>query len=176
MLADGLGGAALHVIDPKAMPFTGTFFTGAITCFRVGRRPDQLIVRAVDLLDQLAPLSAGRAVDWRDVAQAPRWSALLRATPRARSGEIELGEMFRVHRGQVTGCNAAWIAGEHAAGLPGRYLFSAITKARELIAAGDDLTSARMLRKVIDLPVDLDELSAGRARGGRRISLPGRGA
>jgi adenine-specific DNA-methyltransferase len=39
MLADGLGGAALHVIDPKALPFTGTFSTGAITCFRVGHRP-----------------------------------------------------------------------------------------------------------------------------------------
>jgi hypothetical protein len=160
MLADGLGGTALHVIDPKAMPFSGTFSTGAITCFRVGKRPDQLIVRAVDSLDQLAPLSAGRAVDWRDVAQAPRWSALLRDAPRARSGEIELGELFRVHRGQVTGCNAVWIAGEHAAGLPKRYLFSAITRARELITAGDDLTSAKALRKVIDLPVVLDELSA----------------
>ena len=160
MLADGLGGTALHVIDPKAVPFSGTLSTGAITCFRVGRRPDQLIVRAVDSLDRLAPLSAGRAVSWYDVARTPRWSALLRETPRARSGEIELGELFRVHRGQVTGCNAVWIAGEHAAGLPGRYLVSAITKARELIAAGDDLTSAKTLRKVIDLPVDLDELSA----------------
>ena len=118
MLADGLGGTALHVIDPKAAPFAGTLSTGAITCFRVGRRPDQLIVRAVESLDQLAPLSAGRAVDWRDVARTPRWSVLLRETPRARSGEIELGELFRVHRGQVTGCNAVWIAGEHAAGLP----------------------------------------------------------
>ncbi len=160
MLADGLGGTALHVIDPKAVPFSGTLSTGAITCFRVGRRPDQLIVRAIGSLDRLAPLSAGRAVDWHDVAQTPRWSALLRETPRARSGEIELGELFRVHRGQVTGCNAVWIAGEHAAGLPQRYLFSAITKARELIAAGDDLASAKRLRKVIDLPVDLDELSA----------------
>ena len=34
MLADGLGGTALHVIDPKAQPFSDALATGAITCFR----------------------------------------------------------------------------------------------------------------------------------------------
>jgi adenine-specific DNA-methyltransferase len=160
MLADGLGGAALHVIDPKAMPFSGTFSTGAITCFRVGRRPDQFTVRTVASLDKLAPLSAGRGIDWSEIEAAPRWSILLRKRPRIRHGEIELGELFRVHRGQVTGCNAVWIAGEEAAELPGRFLFPAITKARELLAAGDSLDSAARLRKVIDLPVDLDQLTA----------------
>lgn len=164
MLADGLGGTALHVIDPKAMPFSGTFSTGAITCFRVGSRPDQLTVRKVDSLDNLAPLSAGRGIDWSEVEGAPRWSILLRHGPRARHGEIELGELFRVHRGQVTGCNAVWIAGPEAAEVPARFLFPAITKARELIAAGENLDDAAHLRKVIDLPVDLDELSAGERR------------
>jgi hypothetical protein len=161
MLADGLGGTALHVINPKAMPFSGTFATGAITCFRVGHRPKQLTVRTVDSLDELAPLSAGRAVDWHKIEGEHRWSTLLRRPVRVRSGGIELGEVFHVHRGQVTGCNAVWIADDHARDLPTRYLFPAITKARELIAAGDSLTSAAKLRKVIDLPVDLNELSAG---------------
>jgi predicted RNA methylase len=161
MLADGLGGAALHVIDPTAMPFSGTFTTGAITCFRVCRRPEHLTVRTVASLDQLAPLSAGRVIDWREIEAAPRWSVLFRDAPRPRSGEIELGELFRVHRGQVTGCNAVWIADEHANELPARYLFLAITKARELLAAGEKLNSAARLRKVIDLPVDLGELAAG---------------
>jgi hypothetical protein len=160
MLADGLGGTALHVIDPKAMPFAGTFSTGAITCFRVGRRPDQLTMRTVDALDNLAPLSAGRSVEWSEIEAAPRWSILLRNGPRVRHGEIELGELFRVHRGQVTGCNAIWIAGEEAAELPARFLFPTITKARELLDAGDSLDSAAHLRKVIDLPVDLDQLTA----------------
>jgi SAM-dependent methyltransferase len=160
MLMDGLGGTALHVINPKAMPFGETFSTGAITCFRVGRRPKQLTVRNVESIDDLIPLSAGRSVAWSDIADAPRWSALLRAAPHVRHGEIELGELFRVHRGQVTGCNAVWIAGAEAAELPARFLFPSITKARELLAARESLDSAAELRRVVDLPVDLDELDA----------------
>ncbi len=159
MLADGFGGTALHVIDPKALPFSGTFATGAITCFRVGQRSEQLTMRTVDSLDKLAPLSQGSRIAWSALASAPRWSALLRDAPSPRLGDIELGELFRVHRGQVTGCNAVWIAGPEAADLPARYLFPAITKARELLAAGDALESATHLRKVIDLPVGLDELT-----------------
>jgi len=160
MLADGLGGTALHVIDPKALPFSGTFTTGAITCFRVGQRPDQLTIRTVESLDKLAPLSQGSSIAWSELESAPRWSPLLHQTPGPRHGDIELGELFRVHRGQVTGCNAVWIAGPQAANLPARYLVPAITKARELLAAGDALASVTHLKKVVDLPVDLDELTA----------------
>ncbi|MCX8281769.1 N-6 DNA methylase [Phyllobacterium sp. 0TCS1.6C] len=158
MLADGLGGAALHVIDPKARPFTDALATGAITCFRVGNRPSQFTMRAVDSLDKLAPLSAGSAVEWSDIEAAPRWSALLRQAPLLREGEIELGELFRVHRGQVTGCNAIWIAGPEAEALPERFLFPSVTKARDLLSAGPNLDDATALRQVIDLPVDLDVL------------------
>jgi hypothetical protein len=164
MLADGLGGVALHVIDPKALPFSGTFTTGAITCFCVGRRPHQLTIRTVDSLDTLAPLSAGRGVDWSEIESAPRWSVLMRPAVPVRAGEIELGELFRVHRGQVTGCNAVWIAGERASELPARFLFPTITRARELLAAGERLGSLAHLRKVIDLPVDLDELTPAERR------------
>jgi adenine-specific DNA-methyltransferase len=160
MLADGLGGTALHIINPAALPFSGTFSTGAITCFRVGRRPDQLTIRTVDSLDQLAPLSQGAPVEWSAVEAAPRWSELLRQGQAPRHDGIELGELFRVHRGQVTGCNAAWIAGTTTPPLPARYLFPTITKARELLSAGDTLASAKHLKNVIDLPVDLDELTA----------------
>ena len=72
---------------------------------------------------------------------------------------IELGELFRVHRGQVTGANSVWIAGDHAKGLPKKYLLPTVTKARELLAVGDVLADARGLRRVIDLPPDLDVLS-----------------
>jgi hypothetical protein len=85
---------------------------------------------------------------------------LLRRTPAQHHTGIELGELFRVHRGQVTGCNAAWIAGPDTPPLPARYLFPAVTKARELLAAGDVLASAAHLKNVIDLPVDLDDLTA----------------
>jgi hypothetical protein len=159
MLADGLGGAALHVIDPTALPFADALTTAAITCFRVGSRPDQFMVRAVDSLEKLHPLSEGKAVSWKEVEGVPRWSNLLRATPRPHHGEVELGELFRVHRGQVTGCNAVWIYSERGVDIPSRFLFPSITKARDLIAAGDHIRSSRNLRAVIDLPVDLSQLS-----------------
>jgi hypothetical protein len=157
LLANGLDGTALHVIDPKALPFPGTFATGAISCFCVGRRARQLTVRTVHTLEELAPLSIGRRINWNDIEPASRWSILLRKPRTARSGEIELGELFRVHRGQVTGSNAVWIAGEHAAEIPLRFLFPTVTKAKELLGAGDSLEGISHLRNVIDLPVDLDD-------------------
>jgi|TARA_B100001105_G_scaffold254910_1_gene252148 SAM-dependent methyltransferase len=169
MLADGLGGTALHVIDPKARPFADAMTTGAITCFRVGNRPSQLTVRTVDSLDKLAPLTDGRAIEWNEVQALPRWSVLIRQGRERRSGEIEVGELFRVHRGQVTGCNAAWIAGPEAANLPARFLFPAITKARDLLSAGASLDDAAVLKRVIDLPVDLDELTAEERRAVERF-------
>lgn len=161
MLADGLGGAALHLIDPKVRLFTGALTTGVITCFRVGNRPPQFTVRTVESLDDLAPLSGGRAIEWPEIEAAPRWSIFVRqAAPERREGEVELGELFKVHRGQVTGCNAVWIAGEKARDLPNRFLHSTVTKARDLLSAGEALDDTTPLRKVIDLPVDLDELTS----------------
>lgn len=159
MLADGLGGTALHVIDPKAKPFTDALTTGAITCFRVGNRPDQFTIRNVNSLVDLTPLSNGTLVDWSDLSAAPRWSSFVRGEPRPDPGSIELGELFRVHRGQVTGSNATWIENAAMQGVPARYLRPTITRARELINAGDALRPSMALRRVLDLPVDLDELT-----------------
>lgn len=160
MLADGLGGASLHVIDPVARPFADALTTGAITCFQIGRRPEQFTINAVDSLDALADLSQGAALDWGALDQTPRWSIHIRKRTKPDAGDIELGELFRVHRGQVTGANAVWIAGPLAADLPKKCLFPAVTKARELLRAGDALADASALRRVIDLPVDLDSLTA----------------
>lgn len=160
MLADGLGGASLHVINPDAKPFADAMTTGAITCFRLGGRGKDLLVRAVEGLEELDDLGAGAPVPWASLQKASRWSHFVRQTPLPRPGDIELGEIFRVHRGQVTGANGVWIAGPHAQGLPARFLFPTVTKARELIAAGLSLDRPDGLRSVIDLPVDLDQLSA----------------
>jgi adenine-specific DNA-methyltransferase len=164
MLADGLGGTSLHVIDPKAQPFADALTTAAITSFHVGNRPDAFTVAAVDSLSELASLSHGRSIDWSKITGSRKWSAFLRAPLQAVTGTIELGELFRVHRGQVSGKNSVWIAGAAAADLPSRYLFPTITKARELFAAGDVLRSTKHLRRVIDLPIDLAELDSEERR------------
>ena len=169
MLGDGLGGTALHVIDPKAMPFTDAMTTAAISCFRVGNRPDDFTIRAVDTLDQLAPLSAGRNVAWTEMAEARKWTQFTRKIAKRPSDHIELGELFRVHRGQVTGTNAVWIAGAQAAGLPERFLLPAVTRAKELIAAGLVLRRADDLKRVINLPMDLANLPASEKRAVERF-------
>jgi SAM-dependent methyltransferase len=166
MLADGLGGSAIDVIDPKAQPFADTLTTGVITCFRVGNRPNSLAMRSVDALADVAPLGRGHAVPWPDVAAAPKWSMFARERSAAAvpAGFIELGELFRVHRGQVTGNNAVWIEGTAAHDIPARFKAAAITRARELMVAGPALRTVAGLRRVIDLPADLDALDVDERR------------
>jgi hypothetical protein len=164
MLSDGLGGASLHVINPQARPFADALTTGAITCFQIGDRPAHLRINSINSLDQLDDLSQGVDVDWSSLSKGARWSIHVRQSPKPAAGDIELGELFRVHRGQVTGANSVWIAGLLASDLPARFLFPCVTKGRELITAGDVLASTDGLRNVIDLPTDLDDLKMDERR------------
>lgn len=160
MFANGLGGAGLHLIDAAAAPFDETLATGVITTFRVGCRPTHLTVRRVASIDTLGNLTGGTAVSWGRAEATPRWSTLL-SPPRFVSAQtIELGELFRVHRGQVTGANGVWIAGADAPKLPACVLLPTITSARELIAAAPELTCLSHLANVIDLPPDLEHFDS----------------
>ena len=160
MLVDCLGGTAVHVIAPAAMPFAGSATTGAITCFRTGRRCAELRFRAVDDVSKLGSLCGGRLVDRTRLDSARRWSPFLRPSVPVPRGRIELGELCRVHRGQVTGCNAAWIDGSYPGVLPDAFLVPTVTRARELFDAGLDPLRTGRLKRVIDLPIDLGELNA----------------
>jgi hypothetical protein len=155
LLAGPLGLVALHRLDPKALPFEDAVTTGAIVGFRPGSAADMVQVSDIASLDQLRDLSTGTTLP-RAALSAPRWTEIARNRGARPAGWIELGEICRVHRGQVTGGNPVWIAGTQSEGLPERFLYPAITKARELIAAGKALTDASRLRRVIDLPADLD--------------------
>lgn len=160
LLLDHLGGIALHVLEPKVKAFPGTATTAAITCFRVTEKPASLRVRSVESLASLNGLTKGTDVPREILANASRWSIIVRPSGGASRGGIELGEMFRVHRGQVTGSNGVWIAGPEAANLPDRVKLPAVTKARDLLMAGDALHSHQQLRRVVDIPAELDLLSA----------------
>lgn len=161
LLADGLGGEAIHVLDPKSLPFADAATTGVITCFHVNRRPKALRVNAVDCVAELNGLSAGKKIPWAEVMREKRWTTLVRPTPRPATGFVELGEFCRVHRGQVTGSNTVWIAGDHARDIPKQFLRPAVTKAREIFEAGQLLQDPSKLRRVIDLPSDLDTVPMG---------------
>jgi hypothetical protein len=169
LLVGPLGGLGVELLDATLQPFPGAMTTAAITTFELGGVPPVVRFRRVTSLPELSSLGAGREVPRARVAAAARWTPLLSAPARRRTGMVELGELFRVHRGQVTGKNAVWIAGPHSAGLPPSVLYPTITRARELFATGEELTDVTALRRVIDLPEDLDELSAGERRAVERF-------
>lgn len=158
LLLGELGGLAIHVIEPKALPFSDAATTAAITCFEVGARPRRIAMRRVDSLAALC-LDAKRRVDREQLEATARWTPLTRAARAIPRGFVELGELCRVRRGQVTGANAFWIH-DHARDLPDEVLFPTVTRARELFAAGTALRDVAGLRRVIDLPDDLDTFEA----------------
>ena len=164
LLTNGLGGTALHVLTPGTMPFGATATTGAITCFRVGTPHTSVRLRSVATLDRLGNLKGGRSVKRERLEKAKRWTPLLRPKKLDTHGLVELGELCRVHRGQVTGGNRVWIEGAYGGALPETVLTPAVTRARDLFNASPQLETADGLRRVIDLPADLDELE-GDARG-----------
>jgi hypothetical protein len=113
----------------------------------------------VGAISQLNGLTAGTEVTRARLQNERRWSIIVRPSAVRGEGEFELGEFFRVHRGQVTGGNSIWIAGDHSTGLPERVKIASVTKAQDLILAGAALPSADVLRRVIDLPAELDEFT-----------------
>lgn len=164
LLLEELGGVALHVLEPTVEAFPGTATTAAITCFRLGEAARPVRMRSVGELTRLNGLTRGTDVPREQLRTQPRWSIIVRPSVAGTSGTIELGELCRVHRGQVTGANDIWIAGEHAAGLPDRVQLAAVTKARDLIQAGSNLHSSDVLRRVIDLPTELDDFTKAEQR------------
>lgn len=158
-LANGLGGLALHLLSPTAEPFPDALTSAAITCWEAGHHGPSVAVRTIEAPNQLDGLRSRRSVPWATLRKAHRWSPVIRPSRRKRAGAIELGEICRVHRGQVTGNNGVWIAGKKYYGnLPSQALFAVVTRARELFSAGSVLSSTEHLHQVVDLPRDLDSL------------------
>jgi hypothetical protein len=151
----GLGGQSLTVIEPTARPFSDAASTAVISTFEIGSQRRSVRVRRVDDVDDIAPLQSGRLLHRERFEGRARWSPLTRRAKQVPSGFVELGELCRVHRGQVTGANRVWIAGKHSEGLPHSVLFPSVTKGRELFEADGALRNGSALRSVIDLPVDL---------------------
>jgi adenine-specific DNA-methyltransferase len=170
LLLGPLGGESVHLLDPAVPVFPDAAATSAISCFLPGTRPRSIRVRQVPRAADLNELRGGTAVSVRMLRQAARWRAVITpaaqpARPARRRGVppgslVQLGELCRVHRGQVTGANKVWITAGNAAGLPARFLLPAVTRASELFQAGDTLPRTARLRCVIDLPADLAALPA----------------
>jgi len=164
LLLGPLGGESIHLLDPAVAVFPDAAATSAITCFRPGSTPRAIRLRQVAGVTGLGALAGGTPVPVTVLRSASRWRplAVRKSGPHRRpDGMVELGELCRVHRGQVTGANKVWITGGDDSGVPARFLVPAVTRASELFRAGVVLASSAGLRRVIDLPADLSVLLAG---------------
>jgi adenine-specific DNA-methyltransferase len=174
LMLGSLGGESVHLIEPAVPVFSDALATSAISCFRPGRAPGPLRLRRVASLAELGPLGGGVPVPTGSLTATARWGPMLtaarpggpsnpggpsRPVGRLPAGRVALGELCRVHRGQATGANAIWVSAA-GVGVPKRFLFPTVTRARELFQAGEVLPVATPLRAVIDLPAELGELSA----------------
>jgi len=164
LLLDGLGGMAIHVLEPTVRAFEDAATTAAITCFRLGARPRSLRLRRVSGVEQLGTLREGRLVRRERLQEARRWTPLTRPGRKPPGGYVELGELCRVHRGAVTGSNATWVVPAGWGELPESVLYPSVTRARELFDAETSLVHTNDLRRVVDLPIDLDAFDAGERR------------
>lgn len=158
LFLDRLGGLGITIVEPTSNCFPDAATTSAVTTFEIGAKPAEISLSRVSSSEELNAPTHSTPLRRETLQVARRWSRLTQAGHRLPAGHVELGELFRVHRGQVTGANHVWIAGPHSADLPAWTLIPAVTKARELIEAGPCLEVTTHLRRVIDLPSSLDEI------------------
>lgn len=156
LFINDLGGRSLITVDPTAKPFPDAATTAAISTFEIGSRPSSVFFKHIADLNGLKDLESGRRVRRERLENEQRWSHFSRGPHEKREGYIELGELCRVHRGQVTGYNEIWIEGPHSSLLPTSVLFPTVTRARELFQADRILMDGAHLKRVIDLPIDLN--------------------
>ena len=160
LLTGVLGVKTIHVIEPTAAPFPGTQTTGVITGFSIGDSSPEVGLQRSNSIAMLGSLRADRFVQREHLEAAERWTPLTRAIVERKEGFVELGELCRVHRGQVTGANKIWVSQRNDYSLPKSVLFSTVTSARDLFTANGVLADPSLLKWVIDLPVDLGVFDA----------------
>jgi adenine-specific DNA-methyltransferase len=160
LLTDKLGGIAVCAAEPELRLFDDALVSAAITAFAPGTVPKEIRFSRFSSLAETRNLSAGRSVLLAEARSQPAWSTLYQKRTAGESADqIELGEICRVSRGQITGQNSVWIHRIDTPELPARFLLPTITKAFDIIRAPDNVIGNKQaLSRVISLPIDLDTL------------------
>lgn len=150
-----MGGESLIRIDPTERVFHDALTTSVIATWKAGTDQD------VTICDVVRQAVCTRFKIGREkLREFSKWPGHGRSLPIPNT-QPELGDLFRISRGQVTGCNGLWIGTSETERLiPDRYLFPCVTNAAEIFAARGVLRDATKLRRIIDLPTDLNELSS----------------
>lgn len=144
------------LLDPRMPAFADAMTTSAVVRFRCLRGASSIQLRRIHSLQDLTDVHVPMERRARELTARDSWSKY--AQESAASDDIPstmVGDLFSVHRGQVTGNNMVWIEGGYPGPLPHSVLFPAVTRAKELLKLDSDrLMDARALKRVIDLPAD----------------------
>ncbi|HLG68816.1 MAG TPA: class I SAM-dependent methyltransferase [Chloroflexota bacterium] len=158
LLLDGLGGNALHVIDPSAEVFEDAQTTAVVTCFRLGSEPAAMRVRRVSSAEQLRALELGYEVPRAEFATSARWTALTKPVSPEEPAGSRLGELVHVHRGMVTGANDYFVLTRSRASALGilPWCVPAITEGREIIDSHGLIRDAPERKLLFRPPREID--------------------
>jgi adenine-specific DNA-methyltransferase len=160
LLAGPLGGVAVFLARPELKLFEDALASGAITAFAPGTAPEQIRFSRFSSLPDAGKLQGGRKVGIAETRASMSWSALFQEPSLKRpTNRVELGEFFRISRGQLTGQNSVWIQSPETPELPARFLVPTITGASDIIGATNSvIAKTHALKHVISLPSDLRSL------------------
>ncbi len=162
LLTDGLGGKSVFVVSPSIPVFEDAMVSASITCFAPHSRQTEIEFREINAEGDLDALVGGHQIRQQVARDEPKWTILVRNRNRSRpDGHIELGEIFKVQRGQVTGLNRVWVHQPGSPELPLKHLYPCITDARDIVRAPNAMIdSTEYLKSVVDLPVELDDMDS----------------
>jgi hypothetical protein len=151
-----MGGDSVIRVHPSERIFHDALTTSVIVTWSINGKDD---VNFYDLA--LRAMHPQFSVNREELLALPKWPTYGHAVLPHREARPVLGDYFKISRGQVTGCNEVWIATRETERLiPHHFLFPCVTDAMEIINATGVLRDSSRLRRVIDLPENLDELSA----------------
>ncbi len=150
------------LLDRSSLAFTNTLTTSVVLTFQSLKGTSSVRLRQVKSFNELVNVGAQVVLRNGDLTPSDAWSRLAaNGGVVGHRSALVLGELFAVHRGQVTGNNSIWIQGSYPDSLPEHVLFPAVTRAKELLDLGSDrLLDDSRLKRVIDLPNDWSRVSA----------------
>ncbi|MHB8619861.1 MAG: N-6 DNA methylase [Chloroflexota bacterium] len=158
LLLNGLGGQALHVVEPSTAAFDDAQTTAVITCFRFGSTPEVVRVRRVSSRDELCQLEDGHPVPRAEFANAGRWTPLTRNPEAVDDSLRPLGELVEVHRGMVTGANDYFVLTRERAAALGilPWCVPVVSDGREILESNGLVRDGAERKMLLRVPRDID--------------------
>ena len=170
-LDNGYGSAIRHLMSqPRGLGLTSLWLAASDEAVFPDALVSAVVTQGLSAVQPVTEVTLGqvraagssvsRSVPINTLCSSQRWSPLCQPGALQVAQGIELGELFRVTRGQVTGMNEAWVLSADAPETWRALSVPAVTRAREIIDGSVTAMQARtQLNRVIDLPRDLDALA-----------------